>query len=136
MEMFPASLPCPQKNAVSYAPKFDNIITTQMEGRVKRRRRFTMVPDVMTFSLKCTSAQLQTLMEFCEITLKDVLPFVWKEWRTDLDQIAVYRFVKRPTYTNIGLHLWQVDIELDVLTRFTDVPFVIDVSGDEGLYSG
>ena len=136
MELWPSTLPCPQKNAVSYAPKFENILTSQMEGRVKRRRRFTHVPDVMTFSLKLTSAQMNTLEEFVQLTLKDVDAFEWKEWRAELPQTAVYRFVKRPTYTNIGLHFWQADIELDVMTRFIDASFVLDVMGNGEAYSG
>ena len=118
MATWPATLPCVQHNALSYAPKFENVLSSQMEGRTKHRRRFTYVPDVMTFSLKVDRNQLYTLMDFVQNTVKDVEPFDWVEHRKIGKPVCQYRFTKRPTYSNIGLNLWQVDIELDVLTRY------------------
>ena len=110
---WPSSLPVPTDESLSYAPLVDNIITTQMEtGAPKRRRRFTNVPESFNCTLVLTKAQVATLQAFVATTLKDVLPFDWKDFRDN--SAATYVFQKRPGYslTAVGANLWKVPLEL------------------------
>lgn len=110
---WPASLPSPTDEGMSYAPLMDNVITSQVEtGAPKRRRRFTAVPDKATITLVLTQSQMATLDTFVQTTLADVLPFDWKDFRDGSP--ATYVFTKRPTYTlfAVGANLWKATLEL------------------------
>jgi hypothetical protein len=110
---WPASLPVPLDEGMSYAPFVENVTTTQMEtGSPKRRRRFTAVPETLTCTLILTAAQMATLEAFVATTLQDVLPFDWKDFRDG--RIATYYFQKRPSYAlaAAGANLWKAQLEL------------------------
>ena len=127
---WPASLPIPLLEGVTYTAQ-QNVISTQMDaGPAKLRRRFTAVPEDVTFSLFLTQAQAQTLSDFVAITLKDVLPFDWREFRKpDTDTLVTYRFKSRPRFTPMGSGLtWRADIELEQLTTFQGT-FLLDIEG-------
>lgn len=128
MAEWPNSLPIPLVENVSYTPG-ENVISSQMDaGAAKRRRRFTAVPESVTFRLLIDPAQLQTLQEFVAITLADVLPFDWREFRkpNDLTTAAQYRFRSRPVYSYVGPGLWYADLDLELLTTFQGT-FLLDV---------
>lgn len=111
--IWPASLPAPIDESLSYAPLVEPVITTQMEtGAPKRRRRFTAVPETLNCTLVLTRAQITTLQTFVATTLQDVLPFDWKDFRSGT--AATYVFQKRPGYnlTAAGANLWKVPLEL------------------------
>lgn len=110
---WPASLPVPINENLAYAPLVDNVLTTQMEtGAPKYRRRFTAVPQSFTCTLILTAAQMTTLDTFVAITLLDVLPFDWKDFRGG--GTATYTFQKRPTYALAasGANLWKAQLDL------------------------
>lgn len=116
---------------MSFSPLTSNIIRTQMDaGVAKTRRRFTAVPEVVTFTLLLSPAQVQTLQDFVAITLKDVLPFDWKELRKPNDETPVtFRFLSRPRFTPSEVEgLWRADIELELLTTFQGT-FLLDIEG-------
>jgi hypothetical protein len=126
---WPISLPVPLLDGVSYASQ-QNVIRTQMDaGVAKTRRRFTAVPEDVTFSLSLSRAQVQTLQDFIAITLKDVLPFDWREFRKpDTEPLVTYRFKSRPKFTPMGRgDHWRADIELELLTTFQGT-FLLDVA--------
>lgn len=68
-----------------------------------------------TGSLLLTSAQVATLRTFIATTVKDVLPFDWKDFRTGATQ--TYAFHSRPTYTKVkdAKDYWSASIELVTL---------------------
>lgn len=117
---FPASLPGPVLDSIGYKPAFDNVIRSQMDGGMKKRRRVTKVPEVFTGTLAVTSAQLQTLLDFYELTVKQVLPFDWKDWRkpNDTTALATFSFRSYPQHVPWGDDHWLVSLELDQLTTF------------------
>lgn len=129
---WPSSLPNPMLEGISYAPQ-SNVIRTQMDaGIAKTRRRFTAVPEDVAFSLFLTAAQVQTLQDFVAVTLADVLPFDWIEFRkpvADWTTLVTYRFKSRPRFTPMGSGLtWKADIELELLTNFQGT-FLLDIEG-------
>jgi hypothetical protein len=128
MAEWPTSLPTPLLEGVSYSSQ-SNVIRTQMDaGVAKTRRRFTAVPEDVTFSLFLDRAQVQTLQDFVAITLADVLPFNWLEFRKPDTTTVVYRFKSRPKFSPMGTGLyWRADIELELLTTFQGT-FLLDVS--------
>jgi hypothetical protein len=131
VDNWPASLPMPQMAGCSYAPQ-PNSIRTQMEaGVAKARRRFTAVPETVSFTLMLDRAQVQTLEDFVSITLQDTLPFIWKEFRKpdDGSNTAVYRLTKRPSYQPVGSGIhWYASLELELLTTFQGT-FLLDIEG-------
>jgi hypothetical protein len=116
---WPSTLPAPQDEAGQYAPLVENVITSSMEtGAPKTRRRFTAMPEVFTGSLLVTSAQAATLDGFYRTTLKEVLPFDWKDFRDGTS--ATYTFKKAPTFARAPgsrstvnpYGLWRATLEL------------------------
>lgn len=115
---WPATLPQDPyaEDGAVYKPGL-NIIRTQMEnGPYKQRRRFTNVPETFTFTMVLSKANLAILMTFVTVTLGDVLPFDWIDFRTGA--AAVYRFTKRPepTWFAGDGDYWTVAFELELLT--------------------
>lgn len=111
--VWPASLPCPTDQNVQYSAILEPVQTTSMEtGAPKRRRRFSAVPETFTCQVILTQAQVATLKQFVEVTLADVGPFDWKDFRTN--EAATYVLSKRPVYAlaAAGANLWQVALEL------------------------
>ena len=98
-------------------------------GVAKTRRRFTAVPSDVTYRLLCDRAQVQTLDDFVAITLKEVLPFAWKDFRKPdgPENVVVYRFKKQPSYEDApAVGLWYATLELEMLTTFQGT-FLLDV---------
>lgn len=116
--------------SVSYQPAFDNVLRGQIEGSKKTRRRFTKVPEVLSCKLYVDHAQLQTLLDFYEITLQTVLPFDWHDWRkpNDAEFGAVFKFRSYPTHRTWGADGYEVQLELDQLTTFQGA-FLLNIEG-------
>lgn len=113
--VWPTSLPVPLQQGAQYEPLIENVITSSVEtGAPKRRRRFTAVPDKFTGQLILTATQVATLNTFVVTTLKDVLPFDWKDFRTG--SACSYVFSKRPVYARVpdSRLLWTASLELQV----------------------
>ncbi|MEJ7807149.1 MAG: hypothetical protein WKG03_14650 [Telluria sp.] len=118
MDNFPVSLPSPMIDGASYTAQENTIRTSMAAGTHKMRRRYTSVPEIVTFTIRCTSLeQVQTLETFVVGTLKDVLPFNWKNFRLPGYPVAVYRFVKRPSYSAVSgaFQVWDCQLELEML---------------------
>lgn len=130
MDKWPSSLPVPLVASCSYSSA-QNIITSQSDwGAARRRRRFTSTPETVQFSLLLSRAQVQILRDFASITLADVLPFEWEEFRTPAGptNIARYRFNSRPGFSPAGSgELWIATLDLELLTT-ADGRFLLDVS--------
>lgn len=105
-------------DGASYTAQENTIRTSMAAGTHKMRRRYTSVPEMVTFTLRLTSlAQVQALETFVTVTLKDVLPFNWKNFRLPGYPPAVYRFVKRPSYAAVSgaFQVWDAILELEML---------------------
>lgn len=110
---WPYNLPGPTDQGMSYEPLVENVISSSVEtGAPKRRRRFTNVPDKATFTLVLTGEQCATLDTFVATTLKDVLPFDWKDFRSGAS--TTYVFIKRPSYRLAARDTWTATLELQV----------------------
>lgn len=126
---WPTSLPVPLVEGISYTPG-QNVIRSQMDaGVAKMRRRFTAVPETLTFNLVLIEAQVQVLQDFVEITLADVLPFDWIDFRKPTGTGVTYRFTKRPGFTprSAAGNRWVAAIELEQLTT-SQGTYLLDVS--------
>lgn len=126
---WPISLPVPLVEGISYTPG-QNVIRTQMDaGAAKVRRRFTAVPETLTFNLVLTGAQVQVLQDFVEITLAEVLPFDWIDFRKPTGTGVTYRFTKRPSYSprSAAGNRWVAAIELEQLTT-SQGTYLLDVA--------
>jgi hypothetical protein len=97
-----------------YTPMDNTISTSVTVGPVKRRRRFTAVPETLKIQLWLTSDQLATLKDFVQNQLQDVLPFDWLDWRSN-DQCS-YRCPKgwgSFTQKHDSGDVWIVQAELE-----------------------
>lgn len=112
---WPTTLPQPVLDSISYTP-LNNTIRSQMDaGPAKMRRRFTAAGEDVTLVLMLTAEQKADLDTFIRVTLKDVLPFDWYEFRAAEQTVATYRFRQRPAYTPWGPDYWQATLNLDLL---------------------
>ena len=133
---WPASLPCPRVDDCSYTSD-SNVIRTQMDsGFARQRRRSTAVAEQVTFSMVMSAAEVQIVRDFVSITLGDVLPFLWREFRVPPGQIvpATYRFKSRPSISpHPSGRYWIVSLDLELITN-SQARYLLDVSdGTTGL---
>lgn len=104
-------LPFEAGSGPSYEPA-PNVLRTDMEaGPAKVRRRFTAVPERVTFSLTLSEAELAILDSFVRITLRDALPFDWIDHRNGAN--ATYTFMVRPSSEWYGGDYWAVNFQLE-----------------------
>lgn len=98
LPIFPKSLPMPESSSLQWTPLFDNVIRSDMDFAVKARRRATYVPKTFTCTLYPTAAQLETLLDFYEITLGAVRRFRWYDFRrpSNTVELATYSFSAEP----------------------------------------
>lgn len=111
---WPTTLPLPlADNSTSYQAVTNAIRSNTEDGVAKMRRRFTAIATPLNCTIKCTQAQLATLITFYETTLLDVLPFDWIDFRTGA--AATYRFVQRPqaSYLQGSVDRWVVMLQLE-----------------------
>lgn len=97
---------------------------------MKTRRRTTAVPMIVQMTLVLSAAQLQTLLDFYEITLKQVLPFDWVDLRkpNDVETLVVYTFSSYPKQQPwVDPAYWLVTLELVQHTTFQGT-FLLDVA--------
>lgn len=111
---WPAALPGPLDQGMSYTPLFEPVLSTTMEaGAPKRRRRVSVVPETFECSLLISKAQVAALKYFISQTLAEVLPFEWKDFRDGSPM--TYVFSKRPVYTLAAAgtaQLWHAQLQL------------------------
>lgn len=112
-------MPGPILESCSWAP-WDNIISTQMDAGVpKRRRRFTAIGENFQCQMALTEAQLDTLLDFYDTTLFAVLPFDWYDWRKPSNTALrrSYRFKQRPSYVEWGANDFIATLELEIVSE-------------------
>lgn len=113
---WPSNLPPPLADGSTNYQGYDNAIRSQVDGGVgKVRKRWTAMAEPFAAQIKCTQAQFDALLDFYDITLGGVLPFSWKDFRTDA--AAAYRFTQRPAgvYLQGSINRWRVTLQLEVL---------------------
>ena len=114
MADWPPTLPSPLMSDASYVPQGNVIRSDVSAGISKVRRHYTAVAEDCAFTLILTQAQVATLDTFVRVTCKDVLPFDWKDFRTN--GACKYRFKSRPALSKIeALGVWQASLELERL---------------------
>jgi hypothetical protein len=117
MAEWPSTVPAPIAESVEYVPQ-DNRIRTEMAAAVaKLRRRYTAVGEDVSLTLWLTGSQMQALQDFAIVTLKDVLPFNWPDFRRPLGvgNVRSYRFRNRPSFTYLGEGTWEARLQLEML---------------------
>lgn len=127
---WPTGLPCPLLGTLKHAPAFSNILRSQFDGGEKVRLRKSWVPEVMTCSLHLSRAQLQILHDFYWITLRQLRPFTWVEFRDPARGPCTYAFREIPQSEEVlAGRRWRVQLTLDVLTPFNGTFPLGDGSG-------
>jgi hypothetical protein len=127
---WPSSVPGPELASIRYAPAFDNHLRANAGIGGKTRRRATAVPEILSFDTYVSAAELQTLLDFYEVTLKQVLPFDWYDWRkpNDTDSLATFTFRRAPSLTPWTFGGWKASLELTQHTTFQGT-FLLDIEG-------
>lgn len=99
----------------------DGLIRSQFPGGTKTRPRFTKPPPVqVSAQVICTRAQLQTLEDFWELTLKQgSLPFMTRDVTKPDDTLVECKFLAPPRAQALddGLN-WRVSLSFEQLTTF------------------
>ncbi|MBH1591387.1 hypothetical protein I5U77_02840 [Stenotrophomonas maltophilia] len=116
---WPSSLPCPLLEGYEEPEGDDGIISTTMQaGPAKRRPRVSLVPDEVSMVLLLSQAQVQTLNGFYLTTLRKTRAFNWRDFRfpTASDNVAVYRFMAKPSYRPVTPRLWKATLSLQRLS--------------------
>jgi hypothetical protein len=111
---WPSTLPGPIVDSIDYKP-WKNVINTPMDVGNKSRRRFTAVGQDVTMQVPLLLTQVQTLDDFVALTLKDVLPFDWVDFRKPLGTTATYKFKSRPQYKMWGDDYVLASLDLQML---------------------
>jgi hypothetical protein len=126
---FPTSLPGPVIDTMAWDAQDNAVRSPTDSGVAKVRRRFTAVPEDFNCQIVVTAAQLQTLLDFHDLTLSTVLPFDWCDWRKPGDTTPVpYRFKKRPAHSAWGDEHYLATLELELLATFQGT-FLTDIEG-------
>lgn len=133
---WPSSLGHPLVDGYSESGE-DGVLRSQFDaGPSKIRRKYSgRPPATVVGELVLTKAGMQVLDDFYWITLNVVGLFHWADHRRPLDSenVAVYRFAARPSYTPIAPHLWRAALQLERVTS-VDGSFLLNFSnGDQGL---
>ncbi|HID8537157.1 TPA: hypothetical protein ACXIMI_002287 [Stenotrophomonas maltophilia] len=113
---WPTSLPPPLVEGYSEEGGDDGVISTTVEaGPVKRRPRFSSVPDPITAVLLLNRAQLQVLNGFYLLTLGKTARFIWEDFRLPAatDNVAIYRFMAKPAPKPVAPDYWKVTLQLE-----------------------
>lgn len=117
---WPAGLPCFALSGYSAGGE-DGIIRSEFPAGMKIRPRFTKPPpEQVRAVVYATAAQLQTILDFWEITLGRVQPFNYRDFSKPNDAETVeYRFTGRPSYGPAGnSRKWRVELPLEKLNSF------------------
>lgn len=114
MATWPATLPAPAINTFQESPA-DNLLRTSMDkGPAKQRRRTTANTRPISFTLKLTPAQVQTLDDFFEDTLySGADEFDYTHPRTGASVTA--RFTERPSYAESEGTIYNCAISLEIM---------------------
>lgn len=119
MANWPTTLPTPIASSVSYKPQKNNTIRTDFPAGVdKVRRRFTAVAEDFTGRILVNQTQINILDDFHKLTLKEVLPFNWSDFRRPIGpaNVRVYRFKAQPEYSRSDVPgEWFADLSLEML---------------------
>lgn len=117
----------------------DGVLRSQFDaGPSKIRRKYSgRPPAAVAFTVPVTRAGMQVLDDFYWITLNVVGLFYWQDHRRpieDEENVAVYRFVARPSYTpGRSGTVWRAALQLERVTS-VDGSFLLNFSnGDQGL---
>lgn len=114
MPTWPASLPAPLLNSLKESPP-ENVIRTDMDkGPAKVRRRTTANIRPISFSLRLTPAQVDTMDDFYVTdTFSGADEFAYTHPRTG-DSVTA-RFVQPPEYSELEGVLYNVNVSLEIL---------------------
>lgn len=119
MDSWPAELPQDwylADNGPDYKPVDNTIRTSVTSGPAKLRRRFTTSIENLTLTGQLDHHEVETLKNFVQLTLQDVLKFGWKDFRTH--QPAIYRFPAGWSSVEtqwFGGDIWTVTMQLEML---------------------
>lgn len=92
-------------------PEENSAVFQPAVGPSKSRRRSTLSGATISFRLRLSKAQLNTLDDFWRTDLKDgTLPFNMLHPR--LETTATFRFESPPKYKPVSQDHWTADVEL------------------------
>lgn len=114
MALWPDTLPAPALSTLQESPP-DNLIRTQMDkGPAKVRRRTTANVRPISFTLRLTPAQVETLDEFyVTTTYSGADEFTYIHPRTGATVNA--RFTEPPSYSENEGAIYNTSISLEIM---------------------
>lgn len=129
---WPSSVPTFLVDGYARGGGDDGVIRSQFPGGVKQRPRFTTAPpEQVTATVLCNKAQLQTLLDFYNITLRRVSRFNLRDHTKPDTTTVEYRFTGRPSYQPAGSgFLYRVTLPLEQMNTFQGTFPVSDGNGN------
>lgn len=117
---WPNSVPGPLVVGYSRGGGDDGVIRSNVGRVTKLRPRFTSPPpEPVNATFFCNLAQLQTLLDFYNVTLQRVLPFNMRDGTKPGLATVEYRFTARPSYSPVDTGaLYLVTVELEQLATY------------------
>ncbi len=114
MTTWPATLPPPALSSLRESPP-NNVIRTSMDkGPDKVRRRTTANIRPLSFNMKLTPAQVETLDEFfTDTTFSGSIEFDYEHPRTGENVTA--RFVEPPQYSENSGAIYDCSVSLEIM---------------------
>lgn len=112
MPTFPAALPAPALNSFIETPPANDIRTQMDKGPDKARPRTTANVRPLSFNLKLTAAQTQTLDDFYVLVGSSV-EFDYTHPRT-LSAVTA-RFVAPPQYAEVEGALYNCALQVEIM---------------------
>lgn len=116
MPAWPTTLPCaPVQGTLRVRPEPNLAEFKPDVGRPQRSKRYTLTRKLYNGALKCTTEQMQELMEFFdEDCASGVLSFTMKDWLPNANSPpeATFTFVSPPDFEKSGPNYWFASLEL------------------------
>lgn len=114
MATFPASLPAPALNTLRESPPNNTIRTEMDKGPKKSRRRTTANIRPISFMLKLSPAEVDTLDTFYDTTtFSGADSFTYTHPRTAATVTA--RFTQPPEYSEVEGVIYNCSLSLEIL---------------------
>ncbi len=122
----PGSIPDPENESLAFAPHGEDVLRTSVGAGTKTRPTRTNSLEQFNCTVYLTPAQLKTLMDFYNISVRRILSFYWWDWRWpgQGSSYATYKFLGRPAYVK-WQDMWKVELSLLVVATY-EGQFLLD----------
>lgn len=109
---WPTTLPRPSQSGYSVDPGDGRAITPMTQGRVRVRKRFENVPDVITANFEISFAELRVYLQFWNYTTEKGVKSVNMPLESDGAIVPVDVIILSQLRESIGGNRWRINMEL------------------------